>query len=99
MPSLGVDTMEGLSRLIMTSGVVSLYLPCNDNAVLLELADRVRQEKWKKKANETVMVEDDVTVDRLRTTLRREPFKAKFRNPKVMVREPAWFVISCSSRI
>ena len=80
--------MEGLSRLIMTSGMVSMYLPCNDNAVLLELADRVRQAKWKKKANETVLVEDDVTVDHLRTTLRRKPFKAKFRNPKVMVREP-----------
>ena len=89
--------MEGLSHLIITSGVVSLYLPCNDNAVLLELVDRMRQEKWKKRANKTVLVEDDDIIENVRTTLRRKPFKAKFRHPKVMVREPAWFVMSCSS--
>lgn len=90
--------MEGLSRLIITSGVVSLYLPCNDNAVLLELVDRMQINKWKKRANKTVLVEDDDNIDKLRTLLRRRPFKAKFRHPaKIMVREPDWFVISCSS--
>lgn len=80
--------MEGLSRLIITSGVVSLYLPCNDNAVLLELVDRIKQNKWKKRANKTVLVEDDDNIDNLRTTLRRRPFKAKFRHPaKIKVRE------------
>lgn len=88
--------MEGLSRLIITSGVVSLYLPCNDNAVLLELAERLRKNKWKKRANKTVLVEDDDNIDNLRATLRRKPFKAKFRHPKTMVREPAWFLLSCS---
>ena len=89
--------MEGLSRLIITSGVVSLYLPCNDNAVLLELVDRIRINKWKKTANKTEVVEDDDDIDNLRTTLRRTPFKAKFRHPpKIMVREPDWFFISCS---
>ena len=79
--------MEGLSRLIITSGVVSLYLPCNDNAVLLELVDRMNMNKWKKRANNTVLVEDDDNIDNLRTTLRRRPFKAKFRHPaKIMVR-------------
>ena len=90
--------MEGLSRLIITSGVVSLYLPCNDNAVLLELVDRMRVNKWKKRANNTVLVDDDDNIDNLRATLRRRPFKAKFRHPpKIMVREPYWFVISRSS--
>lgn len=90
--------MEGLSRLIITSGVVSLYLPCNDNAVLLELVDRMQINKWKKRANKTVLVEDDDNIDNLRTLLRRRPFKAKFRHPaKIMVREPDSFVISCSS--
>ena len=89
--------MEGLSSLIMTSGVVSLYLPCNDYAVLLELVDRMRISKWKKTANKTVLVEDDDDTDTLRTTLRKKPFKAKFRHPaKIMVREPDWLVISCS---
>lgn len=82
--------MEGLSELMMSTGVVNLYLPCNDNAVLLELAVRLRQERRRKQANMTEIVEEDdeeksTSFDNLRTTLRRKPFKAKFRHPKTMV--------------
>lgn len=85
----GVDTVEGLSSLMINTGVVHLYLPCNDNAVLLELSERLRKRRWKKRANMTVVEEDDekkISLDNLRTTLRRKPFKAKFRHPRTMVR-------------
>lgn len=89
---LGVDTKEGLSKLLIKSGVVHLYLPSNDNAVLHELADRLRKATWKKRANQTELVEGDDNLDNLRATMRRKPFKAKFRHPKTMVRELGWFL-------
>lgn len=85
---LGVDTMEGLSRLMIKSGVVHLYLPTNDNAVLHELAERLRKVKWKRKANQTMLEEEEDNLDNLRATIRRQPFKAKFKHPKTMVSEP-----------
>ena len=85
---LGVDTMEGLTKLMMDMGVVHLNLPCNDNAVLLELAARLRREREKKEANMIDITEDEESLlDDLRTTLRRRPFKAKLRHPKTMVKD------------
>ena len=77
---------------MIKSGVVNLHLPSNDNAVLHELAERLRNAKWKKRANQTELVEDEDNLDDLRATMRRKPFKAKFRHPKTMVREPARFL-------
>lgn len=88
---LGVDTMEGLSRLMIRCGVVHLYLPTNDNAVLHELAERLRKVKWKRKANQTVLEEEEYNLDNLRATIRRKPFKAKLRHPKKMVSKPSRF--------
>ncbi|KAL9984788.1 hypothetical protein ACROYT_G007121 [Oculina patagonica] len=85
----GVDTKEGLCNLMIKSGVVHLYLPSSDNAVLHELADRLRNAKWKKSANQTELVEGDDNLDNLRATMRRKPFKAKFRHPKTMGRTRA----------
>ena len=42
--------MEGLSELITNSGVVNLYLPCNDNAVLTGASFVTATSKQKKKA-------------------------------------------------
>lgn len=81
--------MEGLSGLMMNAGVVHLQLPSNDNAVLMELAVRLRQEKNKKQENMEQEAEADKdkgdSFDNLRTTLRRRPLKAKFKHPKTMV--------------
>ena len=85
---LGVDTMEGLTNLLMDMGVVHFNLPCNDNAVLLELAARLRREREKKKAKMTDMAEDEESLlDDLRSTMRRRPFKAKLRHPETMVKD------------
>ena len=83
--------MEGLSQLIMDMGVVHLNLPCNDNAVLMELAVRLRQERKKKQADVVEIGQEEErqksSFDNLRATLRRKPFKAKLRHPKRMVRK------------
>ena len=90
---LGVETKEGLSKLMMDMGVDHLNLACSDNAVLLELAVRLRHEREKNKANMTERAEDEdnekTNLDDLRTILRRRPFKAKLRHPKTMVRDIA----------
>ncbi|XP_068741933.1 WD repeat-containing protein 87-like [Montipora capricornis] len=88
----GVDTMEGLSDLMSGIGVVHLNLRCNDNAVLMELADRLKKTRREKRANiteETIQEEDEQksSLENLRKTLRRKQFKAKFRRPKVMSRK------------
>ena len=83
--------MEGLSDLMSDIGVVHLNLRCNDNAVLMELADRLKKTRREKRANiiteETIQEEDEQksSLENLRKTLRRKQFKAKFRRPKVMV--------------
>lgn len=65
-----------------------MNLPCNDNAVLLEIAARLRGEREKKEAKMTDITEDEESLlDDLRTTLRRRPFKAKLRHPKTMVKD------------
>ena len=92
-----MDTKEGLCRLLINTGVVNTYLTCNDNAVLLELAERLRR-KYGQKANVTVVEEDDEEVSPpsdlrntdlrntdLRNTLKRKPFKANFKQPITMV--------------
>lgn len=81
--------MEGLSELMMRTGVVHLDLRCNDNAVLMELAARLRQERKRKqkKVEEKDEAEKSASLDNLRTTLRRKPFKAKLRHPKTMVKK------------
>lgn len=81
--------MEGLSELLINTGVVHLHLPSNDNAVLMELTVRLREEKTKKQQNMGEEAEADkdkgASFDNLRRTLRRRPFKAKLRHPKIMV--------------
>lgn len=87
-----MDTKEGLCRLLINTGVVNTYLTCNDNAVLLELAERLRR-KYGQKANVAVVEEDDEEVSPpsdlrntdLRNTLKRKPFKANFKQPITMV--------------
>ncbi|XP_022786508.1 uncharacterized protein LOC111326716 [Stylophora pistillata] len=82
-----VETKEGLCRLLINTGVVHFHLPCNDNAVLLELADRLKLGKYRKEGNVTVVEEEDEKASSfsdLRTTLRRKPFKAKFKHPETM---------------
>ena len=80
--------MEGLTNLLMNMGVVHFNLPCNDNAVLLELAARLRREREKNKAKMTDVAEDEESLlDDLRTTMRRRPFKAKLRHPETMVKD------------
>ena len=55
----------------------------------MELAVRLRQEKSKKQENMEQEAEANKdkgdSFDNLRTTLRRRPFKAKFKHPKTMV--------------
>ncbi|XP_048578307.1 uncharacterized protein LOC5510818 isoform X2 [Nematostella vectensis] len=41
----GVNDMEGLSNLLMSLGVVSMYLPSRDNVILTELAERLGRAK------------------------------------------------------
>lgn len=82
-----MDTKEGLCRLLINTGVVNTYLTCNDNAVLLELAERLRR-KYGQKTNVTVVEEDDEEVSPpsdLRNTLKRKPFEANFKQPITMV--------------
>ena len=99
-----MDTKEGLCRLLINTGGVNTYLTCNDNAVLLELAERLRR-KYGQKANVTVVEEDDEEVSPpsdlrntdLRNTLKRKPFKANFKQPITMVSNLAHLLalISC----
>lgn len=79
--------MEGLSDFMTKIGVVHLNLRCNDNAVLMELAERLRNAGKAKKEEDHEKDQRKSSLGNLRSTLRRKPFKAKFRRPKAMVNE------------
>ena len=79
--------MEGLSDFMMKIGVVHLNLRCNDNAVLMELAERLKNAGKAKKEEDQEKDQRKSSLGNLRSTLRRKPFKAKFRRPKAMVNE------------
>ena len=79
--------MEGLSDLMMKLGVVDQNLRCNDNAVLMELAERLIKVGKAKDEADQEKNQRKSSLGNLRSTLRsrKKTFKAKLRHPKTMV--------------
>ncbi|EDO39199.1 predicted protein [Nematostella vectensis] len=94
----GVNDMEGLSNLLMSLGVVSMYLPSRDNVILTELAERLGRAKqhgmdysgdidWESMDTSPVMAKPARTkrTRRLPAVARRRSFPAR-RLPSLLDR-------------
>ena len=87
----GVVDKEGLSKLIIKTGVVHLYLPSGDNAVLMELAERLGVTRFGERRRKKHRTAEDSAkkmspLGNLRKTMMKTPFKAKLRRPRFKVR-------------